>query len=122
VNKLSFLLLGLTLCLFGTTQNAWAEQKALTIYFGGSDIKANDYKSGESPWGSPQLVAQLHINHIRTESNGTYWIDGPPASPTPSQAHWSDGIFWAACYLMAVLQIPDEPCTSFSPLYWYFRY
>jgi hypothetical protein len=104
--RISALLIGVMVMLSGLAQTAWAEQKTLTIYFGGSGIKANDWESEKSPWGSPQLVALLYHHHIPDNSNWTFWVNGPPTTVTPSKKNWNKGIHAAKDYLKNVV-LPD---------------
>lgn len=105
--RVSALLLGVMVMLSGLAQTAWAEQKALTIYFGGSGIKSNDYKSSKSPWYSPQLVAQLHHFHIETDSNMKHWIGGVPTAEYVRKKKWNAGIENAREHLQS-LSLSDE--------------
>jgi hypothetical protein len=61
---------------------AWAEQRVITIYFGGTGLPENAWKGSESRWDTPNLIAALAHYHDETGADQhKEFIAGVGAAP-----------------------------------------
>ena len=89
--KFSILALGTLLMLFGVAPSAWAEEYAVTIYFGGTGLTENGWTVGDTQtghgntrWDTPNLIAALHHYQITSPTQHKLFIAGVGAPETSS--------------------------------------